>query len=248
MYKLLAYVVVLFGLVSCAFNPPPPTPEYTIKTNASIGVFIEVGDRPYHKHIGTTIFNNFDKKLDFEWNVSTEIKTNIVDKLKKAGFKVDLLSKDDFSGEELAYLIVGKDKKWVVNEKYTETYRKLKEDKGYDVILTIREMPVTVISQCGAYGCTYFGTDHHGLFTRSFFGLDSYNAVYNFNLNLLLLDDLMNFGWGENVNEKLFHEVDMEDPKKFDEITPEEIEPIRDSVIKAANNLHLPVLKILKKL
>jgi len=65
------FVAIIFS--GCAALHVPEVPQHTVPANAKVGLLINVGDNPSHAHVGTTLFNNFEKKLPYDWNMKEEI-------------------------------------------------------------------------------------------------------------------------------------------------------------------------------
>lgn len=70
-------MLIVLALVSlgagCASRYVPPTPAYKMKQNSKVGVLVLTKDTPTHTHVGTTIFNNFVKEYDFQWQLKQSI-------------------------------------------------------------------------------------------------------------------------------------------------------------------------------
>ncbi len=67
--KLIALACCLvLVLAGCATSLP--IPSFETKHGDRVGLLVDIGDVPSHTHIGTTVFNNFERKYPYQWRLA----------------------------------------------------------------------------------------------------------------------------------------------------------------------------------
>jgi hypothetical protein len=157
--------------------PPPST--FVAAPAEPIGLLVSFDGPPTHTHVGTTIFNNFEKAYSFDWNMQADLFATYKTALEQAGLTVVDLAALGVSEQDLFGVVRQGDGVWLFDPEQPGREERLRARIGVRVFLVVSEQSgkIYVGSECGAYGCTDRYAAGWGLYTRSFLGLDSYEAV-----------------------------------------------------------------------
>jgi len=220
----------------------PPKPK--------VGVWISAKKFPTHTHIGTTKFNNFTKEYSYDWQLNNTLYSTF----KKAIEQNSRFTTVDISsmvGDAGALdFVMGEGGNGSFNEKQN-TLRKSLLDKGIATVIIIEEAPTVAITECGTYGCSEHQSKGFGLFTRSFLGTDHYIASASFNVNVERLDkpvDVLTLPTFTEFQDDALKNERVEDftpPDNFDEITEQELAPIKNTIVNYFDRLATAVGKYL---
>ena len=171
---LLLSILMLFS--GCITQPK--VPEYTINQVDKIGYIIEESGDVYHGHMGTTVFNNFEKSYAYNWHLENEIESLIKKNVKR---DVISLREKGVTFAEVEDLIVAEEGKWVI--KKSEAYQKLKNELGLKALLIIHQNDTYVFT-----GRDPVFMQRSGLASHHLLGLKRYFAVSAYNCDLYLLN------------------------------------------------------------
>ncbi len=214
----------------------PPIPQLETKYGDRIGVFVEIGPRPTHTHIGTTIFNNFAKEYPYDWQLEAALTEGISKTLKNAGYTAVNLKDTGLQYPQVAKLIVASEGKWQIAPGKEKRLQQLRDDMGLRALFVLKESPVTAAMECGAYGCTFFKAQTSGVYTRSFFGFTNYYSVAAIDWGVFVLNPLVDLAQGEKLGEMLrIPSVPFfghSDPGNFDNITEADFSSIREDIVR----------------
>ncbi|CAI4155063.1 conserved exported hypothetical protein [Alteromonas macleodii] len=220
----------------------PPKPK--------VGVWVSAKKFPTHTHIGTTKFNNFTKEYSYDWQLNNTLYSTF----KKAIEQNSRFTTVDISsmvGDAGALdFVMGEGGNGSFNEKQN-TLRKSLLDKGIATVIIIEEAPTVAITECGTYGCSEHQSKGFGLFTRSFLGTDHYIASASFNVNVERLDkpvDVLTLPTFTEFQDDALKNERVEDftpPDNFDEITEQELAPIKNTIVNYFDRLATAVGKYL---
>lgn len=243
MKKILAMLVIAL-ITGCQSTYVPPLPAYSLPTDAKIAVLIDSSNVPKHTHIGTTIFNNFEKNYPYQWNISESIKSTLTQHIETAqGFKViDANSIDYINSQQSLNFVDINNKQWQFVEKSNALRNRLIADNVHAFII-IKEVPTLAVMECSQYGCTNHYSQGVGLFTRSMFAFDTYYASASYQISVELLSAPVDLSRLEAF-EKFTHYMgknivveDFPDPQNFDNITEQEFLPIKQALDAYFNEL-----------
>ncbi|WP_337879220.1 hypothetical protein [Rheinheimera sp.] len=233
------FVVLAFSLLlsACVSTYVPPTPSLNLPAKTKIGVLVIAGDSTKHSHVGTTIFNNFDTSYAYNWHMADSIFTTLKSQLEQPGrFEVvDLSRWNQMSLQPLDFVDV-QNKNWQFNPA-PELLRQRLLAEGIQVVISVYETPSLAFLQCSSYGCSEFYSQGYGLFTRSFLGMDMYFSSAAFAISVETIHQPVDLTLMPKLealtNYQAKHKElgDFEDPKDFNNITAEEMEPVRQSIL-----------------
>lgn len=229
----------------------PVTPVKPAKpVKQKVGVLVSAKKFPTHTHIGTTKFNNFTKEYSYDWQLNNTLYSTFKKAIEQNSrfTTVDISSMVDDAGA--LDFVMGEGENGSFNEKQN-TLRKSLLDKGIATVIIIEEAPTVAITECGTYGCSEHQSKGFGLFTRSFLGTDHYIASASFNVNVERLDkpvDVLTLPTFTEFQDDALKNERVEDftpPDNFDEITEQELAPIKNTIVNYFDRLATAVGKYL---
>lgn len=215
-----------------------------------VGVLVSAKKFPTHTHIGTTKFNNFTKEYSYDWQLNNTLYSTFKKAIEQNGrfTAVDISSMVDDAGA--LDFVMGEGNNGSFNDKQN-TLRKSLLDKGIATVIIVEEAPTVAITECGTYGCSEHQSKGFGLFTRSFLGTDHYIASASFNVSIERLDEPVDIltlpVFTEFQDDALKNErvEDFTPPDNFDEITEQELAPIKNTIVNYFDRLATAVGKYL---
>ena len=215
-----------------------------------VGVLVSAKKFPTHTHIGTTKFNNFTKEYSYDWQLNNTLYSTFKKAIEQNGrfTAVDISSMVDDAGA--LDFVMGEGNNGAFNDKQN-TLRKSLLDKGIATVIIVEEAPTVAITECGTYGCSEHQSKGFGLFTRSFLGTDHYIASASFNVSIERLDEPVDIltlpVFTEFQDDALKNErvEDFTPPDNFDEITEQELAPIKNTIVNYFDRLATAVGKYL---
>ena len=241
------HFILLLGAILSGCAAPPPLPQIALKHNDRVGVFIEIGDTPTHTHVGTTAFNNFKKKYPYDWKLSSEVRMKLNETLSNAGFVPVDLNAQGMQYEDLANLIQASGQNWQIAPGKEQTLLKLQNRLGLKALIALKESRVMVDMECTGGPCAERYADASGLFSRTFFGLSSYKAVAAFKWDVYVIDPLANMTVVEPLMSKLvfpgIYLKNFPKPINFDNLTEEELRPVREEILHAVGRNAVEITK-----
>ena len=215
-----------------------------------VGVLVSAKKFPTHTHIGTTKFNNFTKEYSYDWQLNNTLYSTFKKAIEQNSrfTAVDISSMVDDAGA--LDFVMGEGNNGAFNDKQN-TLRKSLLDKGIATVIIVEEAPTVAITECGTYGCSEHQSKGFGLFTRSFLGTDHYIASASFNVSIERLDkpvDILTLPLFTEFQDDVLKNERVEDftpPDNFDEITEQELAPIKNTIVNYFDRLATAVGKYL---
>lgn len=215
-----------------------------------VGVLVSAKKFPTHTHIGTTKFNNFTKEYSYDWQLNNTLYSTFKKAIEQNSrfTAVDISSMVDDAGA--LDFVMGEGNNGSFNDKQN-TLRKSLLDKGIATVIIVEEAPTVAITECGTYGCSEHQSKGFGLFSRSFLGTDHYIASASFNVSIERLDEPVDIltlpVFTEFQDDALKNErvEDFTPPDNFDEITEQELAPIKNTIVNYFDRLATAVGKYL---
>lgn len=232
MKRLIIIFIIHLSITGCATLPPIPNFEMT--QGARIGLFISIGNQVRHAHIGTTVFNNFNKTYSYDWNLKRIAIDSFEKSLKQAGFIVVDLSEADFKFDDINALIISQDGKWIKNPTKSDAIEKLQKELNLQAIVILNEQRVMASMECSSGGCVERYIDGCGLYTRGILGVTQYKAVAALGTTIYLFNPpaLLSAGGPLRMQwkQRAIALSKFPKPNEFRNITENEFEPVRVAI------------------
>lgn len=249
MTRFLVYVSLLVLSGCAAFTPPPPAPQHALTKSSKVGLLVTLDPEIEHRHVGTTVFNNFDHPAQLPWDLKVRVQTAFTKSLTEAGLDVVDLQAAGLDSKALAQLVIQKDKEWIVNPEAQSTLNRLHNELGLDAIVNVSQSQVRVRNECTQFGCAETYMNKSGLFTRGFMLSTTYFSVPAFYVSAYRLSEPSNLSVYEPLRGKLASDVKMlknfPDPKDLRQLTDEEFIPVADSLATTVDELSDATAKVL---
>src|SRR3989442_8877322 len=106
-------LVVLLATAGCATAPEIPPIES--KRGDRVGIVVDIAQAgPVHSHIGTTVFNNFNRKYPYSWNLDAAVAQALGRSLASAGFTPVDLEAQGLRYDDVTPLVLADGDKWKV--------------------------------------------------------------------------------------------------------------------------------------
>lgn len=233
----LSISILLFG--GCGYTP---VPKYSFEPNDKIGYLVDISSGSVtHKHFGTTMFTNFEKKYPYEWNLNNYIERQIISTIKhKYKFDAVNLKNANFTKDDLKDLILSSGDSWMINKEHEDVYNKLKTMNLKAVIF--------ITNGKQRYGDSKYVYDY-GIFTFS--SIHEISEIYTipkpFDEKIYMIDhpadlDILASNAYDKIRNKktmsrnfdmtvatleVENEIDFITPKDFKNITEEEMRPFK---------------------
>lgn len=233
MKKIVAIFLITALLQACALTPPAP-PTFNMPKDSRVGIYVDTGSNPYHAHIGTTIFNNFQKQYPYNWDLEVFTYVQVDSQLKKAGFITINLKKAGFTFAEIKHLVTQHDKEWAHNPQTVDASTRLRDDFGLSAVVVIKESQVQADLECAGGPCSNRMIGGSGLYSRSMFGMTRYKAVAAITTKIFLLDPPAqldrNGPLSSQWDDRAINLNDYAGAEDFDNFTKNELQPVRIAI------------------
>lgn len=240
--------LVLFAtlvLAGCAATPPVPT--FETKRGDRVGLLVEIGEGPLHTHVGTTVFNNFEKKYPHQWNLDAAVTDVLRKSLSSAGFAVVDLESEGVHYADVVPLVVADGEKWKLAPGKESLVRELIDRKNLRAAVVLKETRVMTALECSGGPCSERYANASGMYTRSFLGATRYNAVAAFSVSVYVLDPPTDLAKVDPLRTMMRIPAvplgNYPKPVNFDNITEAEFGPVRDAIVRFTEQLGTEIAK-----
>jgi len=234
--------LVVFFLIGCTNQPK--VPQYHINKNDKIGYVIQPSRKILHQHLGTTVFNNLKKTYDYNWHLEKDL-----EKILLKNIHVDLinLQKYNIKSTDIEGMIIEKDEKWVIAK--NTLYQKLLQQLHLKAVIVISE-------KAAVAGQNYTVFKQSGIYSSNGLGLKEYRAVCAYSPDLYLLQPKAVIHIENEDDVKLIYnsvydsykkESGFEKPNDIDNLTRDELLPVKRSIIKQSINSIKKINRYLKR-
>lgn len=235
--RLVGVICTAFFMNGCASLHVPEVPQHSIPANATVGLLVNVGDNPSHAHIGTTLFNNFNKKYSYDWNMKNEIFRTYKETIESST-NLKVINLETYGIRTAAQLdfVDIKNKQWSVVEANSNLRNKLVERNLYAVI-TVTETPTLASLECGAGGCQERYLDGYGVFSRSFMGIKNFTATAGFEVTAEIITPPIDLGAQKSLRDLSNFQAKSKlitgfKPQNIKNITDQELVPVKAHVLQ----------------
>ncbi len=118
---------------SCAPHPQFLSPVFEFQQASKIGIINFVKPTMTHYHIGTTVFNNFTKEIDVNWNIPSFINDEIKQQATELGYHAVIIEPENNIKSILDNATLVKNDKVVLNPEVITHIQKF--TKEFDIRL-----------------------------------------------------------------------------------------------------------------
>ena len=240
---LIAFVAVVAN--GCAIKPREPIATTLIKESryeaapgTRIGVINTVEEVFTHFHIGTTIFNNFQKNYKVTWNLHTYIDSEVVGKLIGLGYSVKKIETNQEIDNEMQRLVKRGMIHFSLNPDLLPVLQDLKEQNSIDVLIvfqTFGEKLGDAINKVSGYG----------FYTESFLGLGKAYPFAHISAGVINLKEISLIRYYETQTSSSLGELAL--PSDIKNISDEEINRVEPIIKGLVNNLIGVVVNVFAK-
>ncbi len=244
--------VLCIWLVGCAVNLPKP-PQFSLGSDAKIGVFVEIKGQPTHSHIGTTAFNNYSQEYPMEWNLQTTTVNFLREKIQTTGFQYVDLNQAGFDKDKLSKILVIRDGATLVSPDKEEIISKLRNEMKLSAIVFFTDAGRHAVAmECGGFGCMDRYADGYGLYSRSFLGMNYFSAIPGFSVRVEILNPpaIVSYSGAmeeySKFNSGIIPLENFQSPKDFKSISVEEWLPVRQAIEKRIDDLTTAIVNRLQ--
>lgn len=254
-FRLLLASLSLMLLAACAIYPKMPAPPpLSGRDIGTVGVVVEFEGSPIHTHVGTTVFNNFEKPYPFEWEMAAAIEAAFHAALAEAGFQAVDVGELVREMGGVDNLVVAEGDRWVVSERRKAQAAALANGAGIDVIVRISQPSerFLVNLECGNFGCSEHYASGWGMFSRSILGIERFVALPGFLVDVYTIAPPANLAYSgalQPYQDWRKRQVPMRgfaSPVVFKEMTEAEWQPVREAIIEYARTMGAEVARRLR--
>jgi hypothetical protein len=233
-FTILIVFLILLLFTGCG-NVQPELPTYSISKQDRIGYIIDIKNKVEHTHMGTTIFNNFDKTYKYKWNLANYIDNSLQNKL---GSNLVDLSKHGYKVDDVKDIISANDNKWIISNK--TTYNKLLSELNLKAIVIFYDAPKSIFLYPYSYE-----TKGTGLLSHHVIGIKRYFTVLGVKSTVFVLNPLAKVETEDKIVEIIYDPLISSYEEKSGFVIPSDIENITEKEfepVKKSNITHLDIL------
>ncbi len=246
---LLPWIAAITALVVAGCATSPPLPRIEAARGDRVGILVDGDDDLSHTHIGTTVFNNFNKKYPFAWHMNGEVTRTIEQRVRDAGFTPVNLRDERIQYADVAGLVQPTSDQWKVAAGKDEAFRSLRDRLRLKALIVLKEASVLVGKKCYDSPCEERYVHASGLYTRSAFGLTAYYAVAAYQWNVFVLDPIADTASADPLKSVLMDSATraprLKDTTDFHQLTEAELLPVRDAILHIVEKNAVEAVKTL---
>lgn len=236
--KKLSQLAMLLVLAGCAGGSGfPVVPGFNPSDIRRVGLYVDVGDKPFHVHQGALgMVKDFKKIYPFSWHLDERATIRFTERLKAEGFDVVDLETAGFSYYDLDELFIAKEGMWVVHPDHGDSLNKLRNDLNVQAVVIVKGQRVVAKSETTQMGSAVARAwiSGSGLYSMQSIVSKEYYAVAAFGVSVFLLQPPANLSAsGPLVSQDLYRSIELEDfpdPKDIKNLTREEFKPVFSAI------------------
>lgn len=138
-------VILVIMLMGCAApQKMQPLPVFEVSKGSKIGVINFVSPKMKQYHIGTTVFNNFEKEHEVSWDLPSHINSEISKQASEMGYETVIIPVDDTIKEKLSERSVKEGDKFVLNPDVIPILQKMVKDYDINMLYVVEPFKSTI--------------------------------------------------------------------------------------------------------
>jgi hypothetical protein len=138
-------IIFAFILIGCATNQNmQPLPVFEVKKGSKIGVLNFVSPKMKQYHIGTTVFNNFEKEHEVNWDLPGLINSEISKQASELGYETVIIGSDDTLKTKLSDRTIKEGDKLVLNPNTVPTLKSIAKDYNISMLYIIEPLKSSI--------------------------------------------------------------------------------------------------------
>lgn len=201
--KITTIVLIAFFIQGCATKLPP---KVAVPEHAKIGVMLLIDEKPKHVHVGTTIFNNFERGDVSDWDIKNRIHKYMQSTLSQ--HKVIFIEPSrKLLSDRLEFISYGWDS-LSLNEELISEIDSVTKPSDIDFLVTIEPYSAPVEYESTVYA------DGYGLFTRCIFGICRAEALSHVTTRVYAMNPPRLVSWSATTKNNLSVEISSYDDLK----------------------------------
>jgi hypothetical protein len=224
--KIITISILVLFLFGCGATLPTIN---HVKFNdiKKVGIVSYLEDSPRHKHIGLTVFNNFDKELPYDWNLNDAVLLKLSDCIEAKRLTPVLIDPTENQYEIISNLMTYKSGQWMFVDKNKNDLERIKRQYDIDALVVVDQFDA-----CVYHPCEINNANGYGLFTRG-----EYHFAYH---NMRPITYYLNQpGWQgglasvkSSFSTRLDRKIDITNKKTLSE---SDLKPVKNKIIKHIN-------------
>jgi hypothetical protein len=230
---MLRLLLIVFVLTGCATAPQEPS-SIKLPKDARVGIYVDIPDSIVHRHIGTTVLNNFDKEYQLGPDFVVGVTNLIESEIKAEGFVPVVISRASAGALGRAPSVSGQTQG--IKSEGQQSARALidaaRDDMKLSGLIMVLGSSSRAAIECTGGPCLERTMPKSGLYSRSFVGLHRYFAVTAVSINVFAFvpntTDLAGTGRLSQLRDMrtvvALHGFD--DPKDHKQLTQAELNPV----------------------
>ncbi|MBT8338944.1 MAG: hypothetical protein HKP58_03995 [Desulfatitalea sp.] len=184
--KRIVLAVLALTLLGCSTTPKMlPIPVFDIAKGSRIGVINFVGPRINHYHVGTTVFNNFEKEYEVNWDIPGFINDEIRRQMSEIGYETVIIESDEHLKSNLKDIVVKEGDRYDLSSSVTPIFKKLANDYDIDMLYVLKPLKASLFVPN-----ITIEAENYGVATRSFLGIGSTQAFAIIGATSICLDPI----------------------------------------------------------
>ena len=241
-----ALFISILTLTACA-SFSPETPKFISPDKGKIvAIIVDASQFPTHTHFGTSLSREFVESLEFDWKIEEAIISTIRKQVEEnTEFSVVNLRTLGIKNTKEADLVQSKKGGWTFHENKLEQVKKL-QAHGVNLVVNISEQKTIASMYCPFESkdlCSPLYSEGYGLVTEPHLLGNTFYASASFATQIETLNppsNLTKSGKFRGINSYLNtsrHLSPRDTPKAITRITEEELEPVKQEILKHFSNI-----------
>ena len=167
-------IMTIYFLSGCASTGYIPPFEFFEGEIDKVGLITELSDAKTHRHLGATVFENFEKDLDFNWELEELIFESLDRCFSEKNIEVIKLEPLDGIESYFDYFSIIEGEQWAFSSNGERERLRLQTQYDIDALIHIQTVELCVDTPCELTQVEGFG-----LYSRRMLGENKFIAVHH---------------------------------------------------------------------